>query len=195
MKILFLIALLFSCSNEEKKEIPETNNPTQESPQTQPTPQPQPPISLPGGQGDVVEVQQFMIFHNLKRCWHDAPRLKWSEALADAAKDYAATCTLSKFDPQDSIAVGESLGQVKAQDDWYMEFLSYPWNGDTFNDNQVGNFARMVWQDSTYFGCAHVKCGPKDVYYCKYAPRANPQAAKGKVKFLKKDFMTCNGTN
>lgn len=191
MKFLFLIALLFACSNEDKKEVPEATNPTQEAPQ----PVPQPPTSLPGGQGDIVEVQQFMVFHNLKRCWHDAPRVKWSEALAQAAKTHAARCTLDKFDPQDSIAFGESLGQIKAQDDWYMEFLSYPWNGSTFDDSKVGNFARMVWQDTREFGCAHVKCGSKDVYYCKYAPRAVPEAAKGKVKFLKQDFMKCTGTN
>ena len=190
MKYFLILFLLVGCST-EKEDVPETTTTTRNNP----TPAPQPPSNIPTGQGDVVEVQQFMVFHNLKRCWHDAPRVKWSEALAQAAKTHASRCALDKFEAQDSIAFGESLGQIKAQDDWYMEFLSYPWNGSTFEDSKVGNFARMVWQDTREIGCAHVKCGSKDVYYCKYAPRANPQAALGKVKFLKQDFMKCTGTN
>jgi hypothetical protein len=147
----------------------------------------------PGG-GNIAEVQQFMIFHNLKRCWHDAPRLKWNAALAQAAKEAASQCSFKRMEASDSIAFGESLGQIKAQDDWYMEFLSYPYGKSEYPDS-VGNFARMVWQDTTDFGCAHVVCGSKDVYYCRYAPPANPVNAAGKVKFLKSDFMKCNGTN
>jgi len=158
--LLVLACLISACSVKEDK-VPETTvkDPT-EDPIEDPVgkdPVGKDPVPLPGGQGDVVEVQQFMIFHNLKRCWHETPRIKWNEDLARQAKRDASLCTLAKVEPQDSIAFGESLGQVKAQDNWYLEFLKYPWTSpDKYDDAKAGNFARMVWKDTKEFGCAHV---------------------------------------
>jgi hypothetical protein len=191
-KVYLLVFLAFvGCSHDKKTEDkPQGETPADDSPVVVPVPAP--PSNVPSG--DIVVRQQFMIFHNLKRCWHDAPRLTWDDGLAQAAARDAATCSLTTTSPGDSIAHGQSLGQIKAQDNWYMEFLSYPYGKDTYPDS-VGNFARIVWQDSRTFGCAVAKCGGEDVYYCKYSPQADPDHAQGKVKFLKPDFMKCTGTN
>jgi len=190
IKYFLAILLIFGCSNEREENhgdlpggLPSGDNSGGGSNNN----------GYPGG-GNIAEIQQFMIFHNLKRCWHDAPRVKWNAQLAEAAKEAASQCSFNRLAASDSIAFGESLSQIKAQDDWYMEFLSYPYGKSEYPDS-VGNFARMVWQDTTDIGCAHVVCGTKDVFYCKYSPSAQPLKATGKVKFLKSDFMKCNGTN
>jgi len=208
VKILLLCFLaMVTCSKEDskedKKEVPETTEeapeeePAEESPGEEPTEEE--PTPVPGGQGDVVEIQKFMIFHNLKRCWHETPRVKWSESLASQAKRDAARCTLAKAEAQDSIAFGESLDQVKAQDNWYLEFLKFPWREPAkYDDAKAGNFARMIWKDTKEIGCAHVKCGKNDVYYCKYSAKADPNNATGKVKYVNQDIkavLSCNGTN
>lgn len=199
VKILLLCFLaMIACSKEDskedKKEVPET---TEESPEAEPTEEE--PAPVPGGQGDVVEIQKFMIFHNLKRCWHETPRVKWSESLAAQAKRDAALCTLAKVEAQDSIAFGESLDQVKAQDKWYLEFLKFPWREPAkYDDAKAGNFARMIWKDTKEIGCAHVVCGKNDVYYCKYSAKADPMNATGKVNYVNKNIketLSCNGTN
>jgi hypothetical protein len=187
-KIYFLVLFAaLACSTEKKQTENEPEKPVEHLPPVVVT-MPAPATS------NIVVKQQFMIFHNLKRCWHDAPRLTWDEGLAQAAARDAATCLLTTTNAGDSIAYGQSLGQIKAQDNWYLEFLTYPYGKDSYPDT-VGNFARMVWQDSRTFGCAVTKCGGEDVYYCKYSPQADPDHAQGKVKFLKPSFLKCSGTN
>jgi len=199
LKYLLATSLIVSCaSNQSKKEsgasqpVP-TPSKQPESPQEKPpqVPSPSPLPSIPGG--DVAEVQQFMIFHNLKRCWHDAPRVRWSTELAKKAKADAETCLLGVTNPYDSIAYGQDLDIVKAQDDWYMQFLYYPYGKDEYT-KETRDFAHIVWQTTTDIGCAKVQCASKNVIYCKYSPQANGPAT-GQVKMIQSDFMKCNGTN
>jgi hypothetical protein len=182
--IYLVVFLLFAaCSNEQE---PTYHNQSSEVPPVVELPPYDDSASDPVvvDNTTLVEKQTFLIFHNLKRCWHDAPRVTWNDTLAHQAKVAALKCDLKAEGTGDSIGYGESLGQVKAQDRWYMEFL-----------RRGPSFVRMVWQDTTELGCAHVVCGTKDVYYCKYAPPADLNNTAGKVKFLKRDFMKCNGTN
>jgi len=192
----YLVAItLVACSTNtpDKKETETTTQPSEptEQPNPIPVPLPSPTPSIPGG--GVAEVQQFMIFHNLKRCWHDAPRVKWSNELAAKAKVDAETCELVTVNPYDSIAYGKDLGIVKAQDNWYMQFLQYPYGKDEYTKS-TKDFAHIVWQSTQLIGCAKVQCASQSVIYCKYEPQAIG-SAKDQVKFLKSDFMKCNGTN
>lgn len=190
LKPILITSLLLGCGLQpsKKESAPPTPMPTETGkPPSEPTPLP----NVPGG--NIAEVQQFMIFHNLKRCWHDAPRVKWSTDLAKQAKEAAETCELVTVNPYDSIAYGKDLGIVKAQDNWYMQFLSYPYGKDEYTKS-TRDFAHIVWQTTTHIGCAKVECGSQSVIYCKYEPQAIG-SAKGQVKFLKADFMKCNGTN
>lgn len=197
VKYLVIFLILFGCGGEKHEE----NKKEEPAPQTQrPKPQespskPQDPIPLPSEIpcGDVAEVQQFMIFHNLKRCWHDAPRVTWNKDLAEASKVEALKCNFTKSSTSDSIAHGVGLGQIKAQDDWYMQFLGFPYGKEEYSDS-VADFAHIVWQDSREIGCASVKCGEENVYYCKYFPEASADALN-QVKFVQSDFYKCTGTN
>jgi uncharacterized protein YkwD len=192
IKRLLIILICLSCGEEKTTHEPGTT-------QNEPSKQPEQPERLPPNEmpnipgGNVAEIQQFMIFHNLKRCWHDAPRLKWNAQIAEAAKVEALKCNFTKSSASDSIAHGVGLGQIKAQDNWYMQFLGFPY-GKAEYPATVGDFAHIVWQDSREFGCASVKCGDENVYYCKYSPSADGDATN-QVKFLKSDFMKCTGTN
>jgi|GEM_PF-3423743 len=171
--------------------------------QEEPGRQPQPGRpSDPGGPGippsDIVEQQQYMVFHNLKRCWHRVADVKWSPQLAAGAKAHAARCTLAK-DPSiagklgENIAHGKGLGQIKAQDNWYLPFIFFPY-GQKNGSKETAEFSQIVWRETSEIGCASAKCGDENYYVCRYSPAGN---VAGKydtnVYSLDAGFMKCTG--
>jgi predicted small lipoprotein YifL len=199
-KIMLALSLALTACGHKKEE---TKPPVEKLPPpsnggggSQPMPMPIPPGS--GGQGDIVEKQQYMVFHNLKRCWHAVDDIVWDDALAATAKAHAQKCTLTKDTSiagvyGENLAYGEGLGQIKAQDDWYMQFLYFPY-GEKNGTANTQEFSNIVWKGTTKIGCGSALCGSKNYYVCRYSPRGNVEGQYDKNVFmLKPDFATCTG--
>jgi hypothetical protein len=138
-----------------------------------------------------------MVFHNLKRCWHAAGDVQWDEALAATAKAHAQKCTLAKDLSNllyaENIAFGEGFGQIKAQDAWYMQFLSFPY-GLKDGTATTKEFSNIVWKETTKLGCGSASCGSKSYCVCRYSAKGNVQGQYDKNVFaLKPDFATSIG--
>lgn len=186
---ILAVALAFSCSHSKDSDDKE--------PGSQPV-KPSDPAGPGVPPGGIVEQQQYMVFHNLKRCWHRVADVKWSPKLADGAKAHAAKCTLAK-DPVisgkigENIAFGKGLGQIKAQDNWYMEFIFFPY-GQKDGSDKTDHFSQIVWRETAEIGCASAKCGDQNYYVCRYSPVGN---VKGKydnnVYSIDPNFMKCTG--
>ena len=149
---------------------------------------------------DIVARQEYLIFHNLKRCWHNAPRVKWNAALAYSAKTWAQQCTYAR-DPSiagkygESIAVGPGLGRIKAQDNWYMQFLAFPY-GKPDGTAYTQEFSQIVWKNTAEIGCADAVCPNGNYYVCRYAPGGNVAGQyAANVQWLVPTLFLCNGMN
>lgn len=183
--LMFLISMFVSCSFEND------GSPSGTSPKT-----PRRKPTIPGGlPGDPVEQQTYLVFHNLKRCWHNVGSVTWNQALADSAKAHAARCTYAK---DENFSLGESVGigndQIKALDDWYMEFLKFPF-GKPNGTQDSQRFSQMVWKSTTEIGCGSFQCPRGKYFVCRYADKGNIVGEFDKnVLWLKPDFMTCSGT-
>lgn len=186
MRVIFgaILSMFLSCSYDKSE-----GGSVPEAPAKPGSPSPQ----IPGGP---VEQQTYMVFHNLKRCWHNVPSVRWNEALADSARTHAERCTFAR-DP--SFGLGESVGtgdtQIKAMDDWYMEFLSFPF-GKPDGNAKSERFSQMVWRSTSEIGCGSAQCGAKVYYVCRYSAKGNINGEFDKnVFWLKPDFMTCSGSS
>lgn len=150
---------------------------------------------IPGG-NSIVDQQQFMIFHNLKRCWHNVESVDWSDELYKSAKTQAQSCNLKTIETENvgqNIAVGEQLSLIKAQDDWYMEFLNHPYNKSN-GVPEAQKFTKIVWKQTKQIGCASNQCGNKAYIVCNYSPKPNqPDKFAQNVFWLKPDFILCTG--
>lgn len=161
-----------------------------------------PPISRPGDPGpgfppNIVEKQQFMIFHNLKRCWHNVPDIAWDDTLAARASAHAAKCTLKpesgRSGDGESVTFGVGLDLIKALDNWYLQGIFFPYGAANAPDN-MREYAQMLWASSRSLGCAAAKCGNQNYYVCRYSPAGNTKGEAAKNVFkLKPDFATCTG--
>jgi hypothetical protein len=189
-RLVFAALLAVSCSHKSDDDKEGQTVPTAPSGPTSP--------ANPGAPGGIVEREQYMVFHNLKRCWHRVGDIKWSERLADGARAHAAKCTLKK-DPAifgslgENIAHGKVLGQIKAQDNWYLPFIYYPY-GDKNGTPATAEFSQIVWRETVELGCGSAKCGDENYYVCRYSPAGN---VAGKydtnVYSLDPGFMKCTG--
>jgi len=157
-----------------------------------------PPEQQPTPGGGIVEQQQFMVFHNLKRCWHDAPDIKWNESLAQTARNHAATCSGAK-DPLldssygESVALGAGLDVIKAQDNWYIAGIFYPY-GQATGPDSMAEFSQMVWRSTEYVGCASASCASGNFYVCRYYTKGNtPGSYADNVHALTAEFYKCSG--
>lgn len=191
LKHSMLVLLLLSCGRLSTRDV---------EPQPVDMPQPPsrlPPVQQPGG-GDIVAQQQYLIFHNLKRCWHNAPDIEWDSGLAEFSRQHAAKCTYAK-DPLianrygESIAVGEGLDIIKAQDNWYIAGIFFPY-GQATGPDAMAEFSQMVWRSTERVGCASAQCPRGNYYVCRYEARGNVAGSYAEnVKPLVPDFFKCTG--
>ena len=189
------VLLTVSCGRDSKRkgrgpDIPTdtpNDNPNDYQPLPPVSPQPSPPT------GGIVDQQQFMIFHNLKRCWHSAPKIEWSDALFAKAQVIAASCNKTLRMQDISTGYGKDLDVVKALDQWYLEgMVWYPYGKDEIPDD-MRRFAAMVWKETKSMGCAKADCGGEFFFVCAYSQGMDKTKASQNVTGLKPDFLTCTG--
>jgi len=185
-----------SCGKKElspiSKDPPVSNSPAPSQPA------PLPPVDVPSplppsNGGSIVDQQQFMIFHNLKRCWHSAPKIAWSLDLAQKALTVANACDLAFKDDRYSTGHGQGLDIVKALDQWYLEgMIYYPYGRDEI-PSTMRRFAAMVWKETREMGCAQSLCNGEPYFVCAYSQGMDEKKASQNVTGLKPDFLGCSG--
>lgn len=164
------------------------------------SPAPGTPPASPGSDPDSVvpaEWADMLNVHNSKRQMHCAPKLTWSNKLAEEAQKWAEGCT----NQHSSAGQGENLAFFTPtatntdafQKSWYCEIKWYDFN----NPKLVGgfkkgcdapvnaHFTQVVWKDSTKLGCGKKTCtinGSTGTYFvCRYTPPGNFNASDPNV--------------
>lgn len=188
---------MMSCGQGKRSTPPSPSVPPSESgpqaPQSPLPPESAPQPSPVPGNNDVVSQQQFMIFHNLKRCWHDAPKISWDSELVAKSATIAKDCSLEYWEDGISSGHGVGLGLIQALDQWYLEGMIFFPYGKNEIPASMKRFSAMVWKETRKMGCSHTKCGAEDYYVCAYSQGLDAKKAAVNVGSLKPDFLGCSG--
>jgi len=141
--------------------------------------------SIVAAQGADVKIDEESIlhWHNVYRCMHDVPALKWNEELAEKAQQWAdelnGELKLSPMKDRYDLAgfryVGElvakktALSGPEAVTTWYNDVKDTD-NGkvEKFNAT-VAHYTQVVWKSTTDLGCG----SNADVVVCMYGPGGN----------------------
>eukprot|EP00929_Paragymnodinium_shiwhaense_P070909 TRINITY_DN36009_c0_g1_i2.p1 TRINITY_DN36009_c0_g1~~TRINITY_DN36009_c0_g1_i2.p1 ORF type:complete len:596 (-),score=130.83 TRINITY_DN36009_c0_g1_i2:46-1833(-) len=140
-------------------------------------------MDMPASHLAQPEKQQWLEIHNVFRCMHAAPAMKWSLELAEAAREW-----LDKFPPMrpsnrlaatpqyaENLAVGTGEQDVPGTvRKWYDEVLDCDelpgCRKSRSGDSSVADFRALVWKAASTLGCAS-KLGKDGSWYyiCRYA--------------------------
>jgi pathogenesis-related protein 1 len=188
-RYLLILLMISACGGHKKAQTSPGLPPPSDSPAVPPSPV---PPSYPGS-GDIVGQQQYLIFHNLKRCWHNVGKVTWAADLEEKAKARLATCDLALgLDHGESLGTGTSI--INALDQWYLSgMISFPYGYDAIPPT-MKRFSQMVWKGTTEIGCASAQCGGVTQYLCRYREAEVDGKAAANVLTLKPDFLRCTGT-
>lgn len=122
--------------------------------------------------------REALAAHNHFRALHHAPRLTWSNALADYAARYAANCEFAHSHGPYGENLAAGYPSINAAiTNWYNEQQFYSYQNPGFS-HQAGHFTQVVWKDSRQLGCAYVTCDgkngtPGNFLVCEYNPSGN----------------------
>ena len=144
-------------------------------------------------EGEQIEIAAA---HNTWRAEVGAPKLTWSDKLADSAQAWVETLKKDqacKMAHSHSAGIGENLfwaspmtyssGKVEVQDvsptnattSWGSEKEDYTYASNTCAPGKVcGHYTQVVWNTSTEVGCGKAICSDKSqVMACQYTPAGN----------------------
>eukprot|EP00927_Polykrikos_kofoidii_P082959 TRINITY_DN8386_c0_g2_i1.p1 TRINITY_DN8386_c0_g2~~TRINITY_DN8386_c0_g2_i1.p1 ORF type:complete len:2036 (-),score=349.70 TRINITY_DN8386_c0_g2_i1:314-6421(-) len=136
----------------------------------------------------IIEAQ-ILSRHNVYRCMHDVPKLRWNTAIADNAKRWARRASEHiKHSPAserggiggfeyigENIVWGQNMVGALGVDQWYNEFLAtanHEGSSNPANEallSNVGHFSQIVWKDTTEMGCGSSGL----LLVCHYGPGGN----------------------
>lgn len=183
-RLLLLVILTFGCGrlgtgDDDKPVPPPVQNPS--------------PPSYPS-KINIVEQQQIMSFHKLKRCWHNVEDLRWNPEIADIAQKYANECRFFR-ESQDwygeNVAHSKNLDLIRTMDGWYMQFLQFPYGSENGSET-TEEFSQMVWRLTTDIGCGIAVCNGERLLKCFYATKGNIKGQYQRNVFpLKSDISKC----
>jgi len=129
-------------------------------------------------------MQEVLDIHNMYRCMHGVPLMKWDFAIAAQAQAWAdkGQFAHSQSDSGENLAWGSpqrsGLNAVQA---WYNEIqytrgglVSSP-NDKTVPGKAIGHYTQVVWESSVKLGCAKgtLKGQGGDFWVCQYGPAGN----------------------
>ena len=143
-----------------------------------------------------LDANAILQAHNTYRATHQAGALAWSVSLAQAAQNWANTCTSGHSPIRDA---GENIrwssgpeSEANIVVSWYNEksvyerfsrnyTVNYPTDFNEFmvdNSNSTtmyGHFTQVVWLSTMQLGCAQATCNTRLRYVtvCQYKPAGN----------------------
>ncbi len=147
------------------------------------------------GTGGNQIAKKFLAEHNRIRSERGLPALKWSNALANHANEWATTLQSNcDFKHRKNNKYGENLAMGGGMGDdpaiyvrmWENEKQAFEEhfikNGGKCcggNFGSYGHYSQMVWRNTTELGCAMVKCDDGTyIVVCNYNPPGNMQGSK-----------------
>lgn len=135
---------------------------------------------------------RLLAAHNRERHQADLPSLRWNEALAASAQDWADhLAATGGFDHAPAALrgggqEGENLwagtpGYFSAEamvDLWIVEKKHYlpgpfPHNSRTGNVADVGHYTQLMWRRTSELGCGLARGREEDVLVCRYSRAGN----------------------
>lgn len=134
--------------------------------------------------------------HNVYRCMHGVPALKWSSSVERGAeRDVKA----NGFKHTSRDGVGENLAWrsngyngVASVADWYNEIEYTPGQQGAVSrfGSRTGHYTQVVWKGTTHVGCGYYN----NVLSCQYSPPGNYGGQfRRNVNTVKKSFSACSG--
>lgn len=116
--------------------------------------------------------------HNVARCIHGFPPLRWSSTVAASAQRWANSCNFYHNSFRDGY--GENLawgttGYMTAERSaylWYRENQGYPYGAST-PPYETMHFTQMVWAGTGELGCGTRICGGMQIFVCRYSKPGN----------------------
>lgn len=126
--------------------------------------------------------------HNYWRAKVHVPDLKWSNACAKVAQDWADRlakegCKIHHRPSEGKLSTdyGEniywSMGMenkaADVVDDWASEIEFFDEKSGQCRGGVCGHYTQVVWKNTTAVGCGMAKCGDQEVWVCNYDPAGN----------------------
>lgn len=128
-------------------------------------------------------VQQMLEAHNRWRSTVGVPPLRWSNALANYAQEWAQTLLQNnKFEHRSPSPYGENLAMASGQmlsparvvDMWGDEVADYDYGRNHCQRGKMcGHYTQVVWKNTTEVGCAVARNDRREVWVCNYNPPGN----------------------
>ena len=148
------------------------------------------PLMLGGSPMNPGREQRLLDAHNRERALLGLPPLRWSAALADAARgwaDHLGQTGAFEHSPEDPAAPeGENLwagtkgyfapeAMVGA---WIAEKRDFkpgvfPNNSRSGELAHVGHYTQLIWRETDRVGCAVAQSASEDVLVCRYSQAGN----------------------
>jgi len=150
--------------------------PVVEQPKPSPKPAPAPP-PVSEATGDDAKCLEA---HNRFRSAHGAPALRWSQELADYAKQNTQSCQMQHTGGPygENLAFGYS-DVVSAVTGWYNEKDQYNYNSPGFQGS-TGHFSQVIWKATSELGCYFRDCNGRGYLMCEYRTPGNVMGDNGR---------------
>jgi uncharacterized protein YkwD len=138
-------------------------------------------ISAAGPAGESRFAAEFLEAHNAVRADVDLPPLRWSEKLAEVAREWA-TSEIVRFQFQHShLGHGENLFEIRGGrvtpadvvDAWASEVHDYDAPANRCRRGKCGHYTQIVWRATTAVGCGAAHSSFREVWVCEYDPPGN----------------------
>ncbi|KAK1402048.1 basic form of pathogenesis-related protein 1-like [Heracleum sosnowskyi] len=131
---------------------------------------------------DPPACQDFLDVHNKARAEVGVAPLKWNDAVAAYAQNYAVEraedCKLQHSDGAYGENIAEAswdLSPIEAVKMWVDEKPFFDYSSNKCNGGDCLHYTQVVWRNSVSVGCAKVQCRNNQWYFvtCNYDPPGN----------------------
>ncbi len=134
--------------------------------------------------GTAAASHALLAGHNAARAVVGLPPLRWSDALARYAGDWAAQlgregCAMrhrlqGRYGENQAWSSGRSLSPGAVVGLWVAEGSDYnPRANRCRPSKRCGHYKQIVWRETAWLGCAVARCARSEVWVCNYDPPGN----------------------
>ena len=125
--------------------------------------------------------KQILAAHNAIRSRVDLPPLRWSDTLAQFARQWADTLLARRqFSHRPNSPYGENLFEIRGAastprevvGSWGSEAKDYDYRSNRCR-GQCGHYTQIVWRSTRSVGCAVARRAGVEIWVCNYDPPGN----------------------